>query len=162
MDIPKLLSEYETRLLKDKLYEFPKQIKGQKALIRKYRGDLAAKNQEKEMLEAEFKAAIAAEKDPNTGKPAYSNAEARQAEFTRRAAQSAQYQQIAGEVNNAEFLMAEAQEELELLQDQYKSYRYVVQLVTAELNVYALQEENPEEIRCYPSQVMQVGGTEPY
>lgn len=156
---------HETWLLKDKLLEFPLQIKNQKAQIRKYREELNAKNQEKAMLEAEFKAAIAAEKDPNSGKAAYGNAEARQAELVRRTSQDERYKQITEEVRRAEFQVAEAQEELELLQDQYKSYRYVAQIVTAELNVYALQEEDPEDARYVPTEkgwAVKANGGQPY
>lgn len=165
MKIPELLAQYETRLIKDKLLEFPLQIKNQKTQIRKYREKLNTKNQEKAMLEAEFKAAIAAEKDPNSGKTTYSNAEARQAELVRRTSQDERYKQITEEVKQLEFQVAEAQEELELLQDQYKSYRYVAQLVTAELNVYALQEEAPEDVRYVPTEkgaAMKINGSQPY
>ena len=143
-DIPAILADMETDLLKRRLYDFPVQIKGQKAEIRDLRESHNTLQRELKMIEADMAADIAVEKDPNTGKPVYSNKEARDAELERRKWQDPGYQAAALSAREAGYKLEEAQDELDKLQDQYKSYRYVVRLVTQELALFALDEEQED------------------
>ena len=152
MKIPEMLAEYETRLIKDKLLEFPGLIKNQKDLIRKLRDAYRVVDQERVILEADLAGDIASETNPNTGKPAYSNAEARSVELIRRKKANTSYQEFAVAAKYAEHELNEAQDALEALQEKFKAYRYVVGLVTAELNVWATVEEDGEEGRYVPTE----------
>ena len=89
-------------------------------------------------LEAEMVAAIAAEVNPNTGKAAFSNAEARAAELTRRKANNLSYRSAALAVKSAEEEVSAAQFDLERLQDEFRAYRYVVDLTARELALLAV------------------------
>ena len=90
--IPELLAEYETRLLKDKLMEFPARLRRKKeelAGARRYLVDVQVARNEEEAL---IKTIIAAEMNPDTGKPMFTNAEARAAELINRKKSSSEYQ----------------------------------------------------------------------
>jgi len=149
MNIPELLAQYETRLLKDKLLEFPGLIKKQKAVLRDLRENLKDASQTMAMLEADLATEIAAENDPNTSKPKFSNDKARQAELLRRKMQDPGCQEAAAELKKAEYAMSAAQDELEALQDKFKAYRYVVRLTAEELALLA-SEEQEEKIEGVP------------
>ena len=89
-------------------------------------------------MEAEMIALIAAEKDPNSGKAAFSNAEARAAELTRRKANDPSYRSAALAVKSAEEEVNAAQFDLERLYDEFRAYRYVVDLTARELALLAV------------------------
>ena len=143
-DIPAILADLETDLLKRRLYDFPEQIKEQKKVIRELRNMFKDAERELKMAEADLATDIAAEKDPNTDKLVYSNKEAREAELERRKAKCPNCQDAAKAAREAGYKLEEAQDELDKLQDQYKSYRYVVRLVTQELALFALDEEQED------------------
>lgn len=149
MNIPELLAQYETRLLKDKLLEFPGMIRKQKADLRNARGVYNDAAQEEAMIEADLAANIAAENNPNTLKPMFSNDKARQAELMRRKMASEGYRAAAATARTAEYRMNELQDGLEALQDKFKAYRYVVRLTAEELALFA-SEENEEAVEGVP------------
>lgn len=82
--IPELLHEYETRLLKDKLLEFPALLYRKKEELADARRQYADTQNTRNEEEALLKSMIAAEINPNTNKPTFSNAEARAAELINR------------------------------------------------------------------------------
>ena len=141
MNIPELLAEYETRLLKDKLLGFPDAIKNQKALIRKLREVSRGADQERIILEADIAGEIASETNPDTGKAAYSNTEARAVELVRRKKTNSSYQEVAMVARGAEHELNEAQDQLDALQDKFKAYRYVVRLTAEELALMSSEEQ---------------------
>ena len=148
ISIPELLNEYETRLLKDKLLEFPGQIKHQKAVLRDARASYAEAAQEVAMIEAEIATNIAVETDPNTGKPKFTNDKTRQAELLRRKSADPVAQNAVIAMREAEHLMSELQDELEALQDKFRSYRYVARLTAEELALMASEHEAEEPEEC--------------
>lgn len=135
--IPELLHEYETRLLKDKLLEFPGLIRRKKDELSQARRQLSEAQNARTEAEALLVSIIATEINPNTGKPAYSNAEARAAELINRKKQSAEYQQAEKICRDIEAQVNSLQFDLERLQDEFKSYRYVVDLTARELALMA-------------------------
>ena len=145
MKIPEMLAEYETRLIKDKLLEIPDTIKNQKAEVRDARENYNEAAQAAAMLEADLATDIAAEMDPSTGKPKFSNDKTRQSELMKRKAADADYRAARQTLKEAEYRLGEAQDELEALQDKYKSYRYVAKMTAAELNVWANVEDDEEK-----------------
>lgn len=132
-----ILAEYETKTLKAKLLEFPALIKQQKQKVRAASQALKDAEQAKAEAEANLVVAISSEVNPNTGKPMYSNAEARNAELTNRRKTDPAYQASLRAAREAEWAANEAQSELEQLLDQFKAYRYVADLAARELALLA-------------------------
>jgi len=135
--IPELLAQFETRLLKDKLFDYPERIACQKETLAEARKELAEARVALEEAEAILKSVISAEVNPATGKPAYSNAEARAAEFINRKkddfdCQAAEKKRLRCEEEyNSEMFL------LEKLQDEFRSCRYVADLTARELALLA-------------------------
>lgn len=145
--IVELLAEYETRLLKNKLLEYPGLIRRKKDELSEARRALTEALNTRNEEEALLKTAIAAEVNPSTGKPAFSNAEARAAELVNRKKTSAAYQEAEKAVQEAEAQVNSLQFDLERLQDEFKSYRYVVDLTARELALIASDNINGGENR---------------
>lgn len=140
--ISELLAEYETRLLKDKLLEFPVLLHRKKeelAEARRYLTDVQVARNEEEAL---LKTMIAAEMNPSTGKPAYSNAEARATELINRKKTSTECQLVEKVCGDAEANVNSLQFDLERLQDEFRAYRYVVDLTARELALMASDHLN--------------------
>ncbi|MGD9663417.1 MAG: hypothetical protein AB7U63_19390, partial [Porticoccaceae bacterium] len=139
-----LLHEYETRLLKDKLLEFPGLIRRKKDELSQARRQLSEAQNARAEIEALLVSMIAAEVNPNTGKPAFSNAEARAAELINRKKQSAEYQQAEKVYRDSEVQVNSLQFDLERLQDEFRAYRYVVDLTARELALIASDQQGGE------------------
>jgi len=140
----KLLAQYETDLLKSKLRTFPALIKAQKQKVREAREVFNQAEMDRVLEEANLATDIAAEIDPATGKPKFSNDKTRQAELVKRKLTSEDYKIAEQSAKKAEYRLNEAQDELDKLMDEYRSYRYIVALTTQELALLAdsEQEEN--------------------
>lgn len=132
-----LLKDYETQRLKDKLLEFPGLIKTQKQKIRVLRDAFKDADSVRGVIEADLATDINAEMDPASGKPKFSNEKARATELMRRKLANAEYLAADKQARQASYALGEADDELEALQDKYRSYRYVVRLVSAELELMA-------------------------
>jgi hypothetical protein len=133
------------RPMKEKLFNFPGEIRAKKAELETARRILKEAQVQLQELEAEMVAAIAAEVNPNTGKAAFSNAEARGAELIRRKAESKDYAAAYGAVRRAEEDVNALQFDLERLYDEFRAYRYVVDLTARELALLA--SDNQSESR---------------
>lgn len=132
-----ILDGYETKVLKARLLEFPALIRAQKDRVAATRQNLKEAEQAKAEAEANLMVAIATEVSPSTGKPTYSNAETRAAELLNRKKTDLACQTAAAAAREAEYAANEAQFDMEQLQDQFKAYRYVVDLVARELALMA-------------------------
>lgn len=143
--IMELLHEYETRLLKDKLLEFPEMIYRKKEELAQARKQLSEAQNSRTEAEAILKTMIAAEVNPDTGKPTYSNAEARAAELVNRKKTSVEYQNADKLTQDAEAAVNTLVFDLERLQDEFKSYRYIVDLTARELALLASDNLNGGE-----------------
>lgn len=135
-----LLAQYETKVLKAKLLEFPALIRAVKDATYTARAMLREAEIEAAALEAAITVDVAAETGDN-GKPRYSNAEARAAEVARRKAEDPEYQGMRNDIRQFEWGLHEAQSNLEKLQDEFKAYRYIVRLTTAEIALLAEDDE---------------------
>lgn len=146
------------RPLKQKLLDFPGLIRAKKAELEAARKIMKDAQTAVQEIEAEIVAAIAAEINPNTGKPAYSNAESRAAELVRRKANDPRYLEASRELQRAEETVNAVQFDLERLYDEFKAYRYVVDLTARELALLAVDShsENREAEHRYAA------GNEPY
>ena len=143
------------RPLKEKLFDFPGLIREQKEKLETARRTLKEAQTALQELEAEMVAAIAAEINPKTGKAAFSNAEARGAELIKRKAESKGYAAAYGAVRRAEEDVNALQFDLERLYDEFRAYRYVVDLTARELALLAV--DNHSE-----SREMERAAAEPY
>jgi len=130
------------RPMKEKLFNFPGEIRAKKAELETARRILKEAQVQLQELEAEMVAAIAAEVNPNTGKALYSNAEARAAELIRRKAESKDYAAAYGAVRRAEEDVNALQFDLERLYDEFRAYRYVVDLTARELALLAVDSHS--------------------
>lgn len=130
------------RPMKEKLFGFPGEIRAKKAELETARRILKEAQTALQELEAEMVAAIAAEVNPKTGKALYSNAEARGAELIKRKAESKGYAAAYGAVRRAEEDVNALQFDLERLYDEFRAYRYVVDLTARELALLAVDSHS--------------------
>lgn len=145
--IEAILADLETKTLKAKLREYPALLRRQKSIVAEKRQALEDVKAARQALEAEMVAEIAAETNGN-GKPKFSNAESRAAELINRKRQNPAYQEAEKACREAEWGMNEAQFDLEKLIDEFKAYRYVVDLTARELALLAAgitEEKSPKE-----------------
>ncbi len=138
------------RPMKQRLLDFPGLIREQKERLETARRALKEAQATANELEAEMIALIAAEKDPNSGKAAFSNAEARAAELTRRKANDLSYRSAALAVRAAEEEVNAAQFDLERLYDEFRAYRYVVDLTARELALLAVDYHGESRAAAEP------------
>ena len=155
-----ILANYETKTMKAKLLEYPALIQEQKAKVRKLRDELSDNQEILQAIEASIIMEIADEVDPNTGKARFSNDKTRSGELARRKQQNEHYKQARDNTRRVEHKLGEAQDELDALQDKYKSYRYVVRLTAEELALIAGDEESEEAVEYAPREP--ATATQPY
>ena len=132
-----ILQNLTTERYKEKLLTLPWKIESQKQKIREFRDAHAEKEQARALKEAEIVEIINAETNPDTGKPLYSNDKAREAAKLCRMGTDQEYQQLAREVKEAKMVMNEAQDQLEQLQDEFKSFQVLAEVVASEVALYA-------------------------
>ena len=138
------------RPMKQRLLDFPGLIRAQKEKCETARRALKEAQATMNEIEAEMIALIAAEKDPNSGKAVFSNAEARAAELTRRKANDLSYRSAALAVRAAEEEVNAAQFDLERLYDEFRAYRYVVDLTARELALLAVDYHGESRAAAEP------------
>ncbi len=130
------------RPMKEKLFNFPGEIRAKKAELETARQILKDAQAQVNELEAEMIALITAEVNPDTRKAAFSNAEARGAELIRRKAADTNYAAAYGAVRKAEEDVNATQFDLERLYDEFRAYRYVVDLTARELALLAVDSHS--------------------
>lgn len=128
-----------TQNIKSRLLSFPSLIRAQKSQVEAARVNFKDAQAAVAELEAEMASEISSATNPGTGKPAYSNAEARSAELIKRKAENPEYKAAFGAMRKAEEALSIAQYDLEKLADEFKSYRYVCDLTARELAVVAVE-----------------------
>lgn len=121
------------RPLKQRLFDFPGEIRAQKTTAEAAR--VALKEAKNALTEAEamLVAEIAAAINPDTNKAMFTNAAMRDAELVRRKRDDAGYKTAYSAVLRAEEAVSVAQFNLERLYDEFRAYRYVVDLTAREL-----------------------------
>ena len=121
------------RPLKQRLFDFPGEIRAQKTTAEAARATLKEAKNALTEAEAMLVAEIAAEVNPDTSKAAFTNAEQRGAELIRRKAESKEYAAAYGAVRRADEAVSVAQFDLERLYDEFRAYRCVVDLTAREI-----------------------------
>ncbi len=135
--VEQILAQFQTQVLKAKLLELPSQIEAVKKELRQAREELKYAEEDRLQAEMILTAAITAEIDPGTTKAKYSNDTARKAELVNRKYQDEHYKACEEAVREAQVKVDNLQFKLERLQDEYKSYRYVTDLTSREISLYA-------------------------
>ena len=130
------------RPMKQRLFDFPGEIRAQKEKAEVAKRALKEAQGAVVEFEAELLSAIGAEVNPNTGKAAYSNAEARAAELIRRKTDNVAYRAVNLAARAAEEEFNAAQFDLERLYDEFRAYRYVVDLTARELALLAVDSHS--------------------
>jgi hypothetical protein len=137
MKTAEILEQLNTEQLKTKVTGYPMLIFEQKKVARAARETCKDAEQERAAQEAILIADISAEPNPTTGKPMFSNAEARQAELLKRKRFTQDYLDAEFAAKRVEMELNQAQDKLDMLFDEYKSACFVAELVTAEVNLWA-------------------------
>jgi hypothetical protein len=132
-----VLGQLNTAQIKLKLLEFPQLIFNQRSKVRNARDKYQEAEADRAMREAELISIIASETHPITNKAMYSNAESRQAELLKRKSVDADYLDVARTAKQASEILAQCQDELDRLFDEYKSWGFVSELVANEVNLWA-------------------------
>src|SRR5690554_3581675 len=101
-NVREILDDLGTDLFKEKLLTLPGKIDAQKTKIRELRETRAEAEQVRALKEAEIMSDIISDVNPDTGKPAFSNETARNAERLRRMATDKEYQRVARMAKNME------------------------------------------------------------
>lgn len=138
------------RPMKERLFDFPGEIRRQKEKVETARQSLKDAQAQVNEIEAEMIALIAAEKDPDTRKPAFSNAEARAAELVRRKAGEPTFKAASLALRAAEEDVNAAQFDLERLHDEFRAYRYVVDLTARELALLCVDQHSESRPAAEP------------
>ena len=136
-NVREILDDLGTDLFKEKLLTLPGKIDAQKTQIRELRETRAEAEQARALKEAEIMSDIISDVNPDTGKPAFSNETARNAERLRRMATDKEYQRVARMAKNMEMQVNQAQDTLQSLYDEFKATQYVAQIVSYEVALFA-------------------------
>lgn len=135
-----ILAEYNTDLLRAKLMEFPGLIREAKTKVRNATEIFKTIEMTRKEIEADMIVEVAAEMNGATGKPAYSNEAARAAALNQRKGLDQDYIKAFNDARVAERNISEAQDDLDRLFDEFKSYGFIARLVANEL---ALMADDP-------------------
>ncbi|MDD3024391.1 MAG: hypothetical protein PHE26_10895 [Syntrophomonadaceae bacterium] len=130
--------------IKEQLTSLPGYIREQKYKVAEL--TQVAKDKKVELMQEEaiLASMIAGELDPKTGKAAFSNQAARDAELIIRKKNSPQCMEAEKELQEAETELNNAQFKLEELQDSFRSYRLLARIACTELAIFG--GENLEEV----------------
>jgi hypothetical protein len=137
MKTAEILEQLNTAQLKTKVNGYPALIFEQKNVVRIFREAHKDCEQERATQEAMIMADISSAVNPATGKPAFSNAESRQAELLKQKRISQDYLDAEYTAKQAEMDLNQAQDKLDMLFDEYRSACFVSDLVTAEVKLWA-------------------------
>lgn len=143
MNARAILQELDTQHIKTELMRYPEVIKMQKDEVRRWREQQKDVEFELAIIEADIMANIVAETNGN-GKPKFSNDKARQAELLKRKHTDPECQELIKKLKHTERELERELDELERLQDEFKSCRYIARLAAEEIALWAGREENEE------------------
>jgi chromosome segregation ATPase len=139
-DKEQLYSQINPFAVKLELDQYPDKIKAQKAQVRDLKQAFNDIDADRANRELELLADITDETDPGTSKAKYSNEKARQAELVKRCRADQDYIAAAKRSREAETALNQAQDELDMLENKYRSCRYRAEVVAAELRFWAGEE----------------------
>jgi hypothetical protein len=123
------------------LEQYPDKIRDQKIQVRNLKRAFDDIDMDRASQEVEILAVITDETDSNTGKAKFPNDKARQAELAKRCKNDPDYLVSAKLSKEAAVALNQAQDELERLENKYRSCRYRAEVIAAELRFWAGKEE---------------------
>lgn len=126
--------------VKFELEQYPEKIRNQKARVRDLKQAFNDIDADRAGRELELVAVITDEIEPTTGKAKFSNDKSRQAELAKRCRIDLDYTAAARRSREAEVAVNQAQDELDMLENKYRSCRYRAEIVAAELRFWAGKE----------------------
>lgn len=129
--------EFGGALITQRLLELPARIRGLKDAAAAARDSVADARNDVEQARAVIVAWIAAEINPSTGKPAFSNEEARKAEFIRRAADDEDYKVAMTALRQAEDALGIATFDLERAQDEFAALQAAARIAAGRMALMA-------------------------
>lgn len=148
-DKEQLYNQINPLAVKLELERFPEQIRNQKSKVRDLKRAFDDVDTDRATRELEILADITGEPDPNTGKAKFSNDKARQAELSKRVKIDAEYISAGMKSRNAEIALNQAQDELDMLENKYRSCRYRSELIASELRFWAGTEKEDNSHQAY-------------
>lgn len=134
--ITKIEQELGTDRITSKLLSLPQQIRSAELDVATRRTNLKDAQANLDLESGRLLLEIQAERDPATGKPAFSNAEMRSAELAKRQATDTAYQAAADAVRDAENKLTDAELDAQQLKDELTTYRALAELTAARLRLY--------------------------
>jgi archaellum component FlaC len=126
--------------IKLELEQYPDQIRNQKSKVRDLKQTFADVDTDRASRELEIMAEITDTLDLATGKAKFSNDKARQSELAKRCRADQDYIVSANLSKEAEREVNQAQDELDRLENKYRSCRYRSEVVAAELRFWSGKE----------------------
>lgn len=133
----KIESELNVQQIMEKLFELPKKIREAEAAVMESRDQLKRAKTALELENAHLLLEIQTAVNPATGKPLYSNAESRNAELIRRQATDEAYKAAADAVQKAESDLKAAELEVQMLRDEFQSYKALAEITAQRLKLYS-------------------------
>jgi predicted RNase H-like nuclease (RuvC/YqgF family) len=116
-----------------KILEYPLRIREQQSIVRTAKTNLDAAKTNMAMEESTLISEISSEQNPDTLKPKYSNAEARQAELKKRMNESNDYKMVAMTNGEAEEVFFNASYDLQQLEGEFKAHCTAGEILAARL-----------------------------
>ncbi len=129
--------EFGVNSIVDRLAQLPDQIRGHQVAVHAAKQAVAEAEDDLLTARASLVAMVATETNPATGKPAFTNPETREAELIRRQFDNVIYQDAMFRLRDARQTHAQAQAELEMLQNKFAATRKAADLVAGQLNLLA-------------------------
>jgi hypothetical protein len=123
------------------LNSYPEQIKNQRNIVRNLKTAFDNVDQERQIRELEIMGDITSEVDQPTGKAKFSNDKSRQVELAKRIKTDIQYNDASKKSRGAETSLNQAQDELEMLENKYRSCRYRAEIIASTLRFWAGDEK---------------------
>ncbi|MBU7006350.1 hypothetical protein [Phosphitispora fastidiosa] len=145
MDLQEAIKQAKRELLKEagidpmisKILDYPRRIREQQENITALSQMFKATKSNLLAAEGVLMAMIAAEINPNTNKPAFSNKESRDAALAQIKMSDPEYQAALKQFNEAEEAYNSAQFDLKMLEDEFKAHSTVGGMMASKLSLLA-------------------------
>jgi len=133
----RLMADLNVYRIKEKLLQYPQKIKDKKDEVRQFYKYVQEGQMAKKEYEAEVLAKISLETCPDSGKKKYSTDKSRQAAVQKKLKNDFEYHDLVKIVNTAQDKHSRAQDELDQLFDEYKSWQLISEITSNELQLWA-------------------------
>lgn len=132
-----LEQHFNVEPITDKLHEYPVLLQKAKEVVLEKKETLAEARNELSYVESNLALDIASEVDPKTGKPLYTNQQARDAMLVISKNNSEEYKEAQDAVRKAMNEYESAEFDLQRLQDEFSAYLHVARIIEGRLKLFA-------------------------